>query len=262
MNRLLSVIVPAYKQESTIAQDLLNIQSVLGQIRYDHEIICVIDGKVDQTFEEAQKVANERIKVVGYEKNRGKGYAIRFGMARARGDLIGFIDAGMDINPNSISMLLEHLEWYQADAIVGSKTHPASKVKYSLSRKILSKGYRYLVRFFTGLNVADTQTGLKVFKRQVLEDVLPRLVVKRFAFDFEMLAVAAYLGYRRIYEAPIELDYTLPTLSSAKTWQAIWNMLWDTAAVMYRMHILRYYDDKNSRRWVYDEDLQMRVNLP
>ncbi len=259
MVKLLSVIVPAYQQEKTIGKDLKRIQNVLNKLRYDYEIICVVDGEVDKTRETAENVANEKIKVVGYKQNNGKGYAVRYGMARSRGDYVLFIDAGMEIDPNGISMLMEHLEWYNADIIVGSKLHPASKVKYSYSRRILSFGYRLLVRFFTGLRVSDTQAGIKIFRRQVLTDVLPRLMVKRFAFDLEMLSVAHRLGYKRIYEAPIELDYTFSPLSNAASWQSIKNMLIDTLAIFYRLHILRYYDDKNHHRWKNEQGLEVKL---
>ena len=259
MAKLLSVIVPAYQQEKTITKDLRRIQAVLSKLRYDYEIICVVDGEIDKTREQAEEAISEKIKVVGYKQNNGKGYAVRYGMTRSRGDYVLFIDAGMEIDPNGISMLLEHLEWYNADIIVGSKLHPASKVKYSLSRRILSFGYRLLVRFFTGLRVSDTQAGIKIFRREVLGDVLPRLMVKRFAFDLEMLSVARRLGYKRIYEAPIELDYTFSPLSQAATLSEIKNMLVDTLAIFYRLHILRYYDNENHHRWKNEQSLEVKL---
>ena len=206
--KLISVIIPAYKAEKFIAKDLLVIKKVLDQIRYSYEIICVVDGQsADKSFENASKVANKypQMKVVGYLTNLGKGHAVRFGMAQAKGDIIGFIDAGFDIDPNGISMLLEHFEWYDADIIIGSKRHPASKVEYSWQRKVVSIGYQLIVRFLFGVKVRDTQVGLKFFRREVLEAVLPRVLVKEFAFDIELLSVAYYLGFRRIFEAPVEL---------------------------------------------------------
>lgn len=256
---LLSVIVPAYKQEKTIAKDLKRIENILKQIRYDYEIICVVDGKVDKTFENAKKTKSTKIKVIGYKKNKGKGHAVRYGMARAKGDLIAFIDAGMDLDPNGLSMLLEHFEWYDADIIVGSKRHPVSKINYPWQRRILSIGYQLLVRFLFGLNVRDTQTGMKFFRREVLEDVLPRLLVKEYAFDVEMLAVANRLGYKRIFEAPIEMKWTdKRSVISESLRKTLFRMLWDTAAVFYRLKILRYYDDHNRRKWKHDADLNFK----
>lgn len=258
---LLSVIVPAYKQEKTIYKDIVNIQKTLEQIRYDYEIIVAIDGKVDKTYQNAKKIKSPKVKVVGYQQNKGKGYAVRYGMAKASGDPIAFIDAGMEIDPNGLGMILEHMEWYDADIIVGSKRHPASQVNYPWERKIISFLYQLFVRVFTGLNIRDTQAGLKIFRRQVLEKVLPRLLVKRYAFDLEMLAVAHHLGFKRIFEAPIKLTYNFADLTHAATLKEMKRALIDTLAIVYRMRILRYYDDSNKRKWRYDKDLDFKVNV-
>jgi len=260
---LISVIIPAYKQEKTIKNDLIRIKHVLDQLRYDYEIILVVDGNADKTLQNAQKMKFNKIIVTGYNTNKGKGHAVRFGMAKAKGDIIAFIDAGMDINPNGLSMLMEHFEWYNADIIVGSKLHPVSKVNYPVTRKILSWGYRTLVRLLFGLSVRDTQVGMKFFRKKVLEDVLPRLLVKTYAFDIEIIAVAHYLGYKRIFEAPIELDFTgVSSITSKNFWNTIFLMLRDTVAVFYRLKILHYYDRGNKRKWKFDPELNFRVNLP
>lgn len=258
---LLSIIIPAYKQERTIENDIRRVESVMKQLRHDYEIIVVVDGFVDDTFKNAKKIKSPKIIVTGYQHNHGKGYAVRFGMARAKGSTVAFIDAGMDVNPNGISILLEYLEWHNADIIVGSKLHSASKVNYPTQRKILSFGYRLLVKLLFGLSIRDTQVGMKFFRRKVLEDVLPRLLVKNYAFDIEILAVAYRLGYRRIYEAPVELEFNNSSaITSANFWKIILHMLNDTFAVFYRLKILRYYDDKNKRKWKFDPELNFRVN--
>ena len=262
----ITVIVPCYKQEQTIIRDLTRIKEVLDKLRYPTELICVVDGKIDKTFERASKFAKkyENVKVIGYETNRGKGYAVRFGMAESHGDIIAFIDAGMDLNPNGLSMLLEHFEWYDADIIVGSKRHPASKVRYPWQRRLLSIGYQFLVWLLFGLKIRDTQVGMKFFKRQVLERVLPRLLVKRFAFDVEMLAVANYLGFTRIFEAPIDVTLGFggtSTITSHKFIRTVLAMLLDTVAVYYRLKILNYYSDENKRKWRFDPELNFRINV-
>lgn len=260
-SNLISVIIPAYKQEKTIRKDLENVTQVLsvGLKNYDYEIICVVDGKLDKTWREAKKIKSPKISVVGYDHNRGKGYAVRYGMARSRGNLISFLDAGMEISPASIMMLMAHMEWYKADVIVGSKRHPVSRVNYPILRHIFSIGYHIAVKVLFGLPLKDTQSGIKVFKRSVLEKVLPRLLVKKYAMDIEMLSVANYLGFKRIYEAPIEVTFDQKT--SRISWTTIYRMLWDSLAVFYRLRIMRYYDDTNSRKWVFDPELQLRVNV-
>lgn len=264
--KLISIIVPAYKQENTIVKDLLRIKEVLDKLRYPTELICVVDGKIDDTFERASKFAKNyhHLKVIGYDTNKGKGYAVRFGMAASRGQIVGFIDSGMDLNPNGLSMLLEHFEWYNADIIVGSKRHPVSKVDYPWQRRILSIGYQIIVWSLFGLRVRDTQVGMKFFRREVLEKVLPRLLIKRFAFDVEMLAVANYLGFKRIYEAPIDINLRFrgsSTITSQNFFRIVLATLKDTLAIFYRLKILHYYSDHNKRKWVFDPELNFRINV-
>lgn len=259
--RLLSVIVPAYRQEKTIARDLKRIEEALRQTRYDYEIICVVDGRVDKTFEEAKRIKSRKIKVVDYKENKGKGHAVRYGMVRAQGDPIAFIDAGMDLNPNGLSLLLEHMKWYESDVIVGSIRHSASRVRgYPFVRRAYSWGYHFLTKLLFGLRITDSQRGLKIFNREVLEKVLPRLLVKQYAFDIEMLAVARRLGFRKIHDGPVEMDATRFKYSSV-TSGTVWNMFVETLAVFYRLRILRYYDDHNKRKWQYDPDLDFKVNI-
>ena len=253
---LISVIIPAYKAEKFIEKNLSSVKEVLDQVRYDYEIICVVDGRIDRTFERAKKIAKkfpQKIKVTGYLTNLGKGHAVRFGMAKARGKIIAFIDAGIELNPNGLSMLLEHFEWYGADIIIGSKRHPASKVVYPWQRKILSFGYQIFVRVLFGLKVKDTQVGMKFFRREVLEKTLPRLLVKAFAFDVEILSIANYLGFKRIYEAPVEMNMRFTgasTIASRGFVKTAFNVFWDTLAVFYRLRILRFYDYKNRKNWI------------
>lgn len=248
---LLSVIVPAYRQERTIFKDLNTLEVSLKEglsSNYDFEIICVVDGEVDNTYKNASKANSLNIKVLSYKDNHGKGYAVRHGMKYAKGDLISFIDAGMEISPKSLMMLLAHMEWYEADVVVGSKRHPVSKVNYPLLRHVLSLGYHWGVKILFGLRLTDTQSGIKIFKRKVIEKILPRLLVKRYAMDIEMLAVAKHLGFERIYEAPIEVKFDQRT-SSVK-WSSSFKVAWDTMAVFYRLWILHYYDDSNKGNWI------------
>lgn len=235
--------MPAYKQESKIAENIKSLDKVLSSLPYKYELIIVVDGFLDKTYEKAKILANQNIKILGYKKNRGKGYAVRYGMLAAKGDVVGFIDAGMDIDPNSISLLLDLMEFHNADIVIGSKLHPESKVKYPFNRRILSWGYRNLIHYLFGLDVRDTQVGLKFFRKKVVRQVFPRVLVKRFAFDIEVLAVAKARGFGRIYEGPIKLDFTgASSITSTSFWRIVLHMLWDTLAVFYRLRVLHYYD--------------------
>ena len=259
---LLSVIVPAYNCK-TIKKDLLTIDSYIkAKVKHPHEILCVVDGQKsrrDKTLKLAKSAVrrNNSIKILSYKHNKGKGYAIRLGMAHARGGIIAFIDSGGDLNVSGLNMALEHMKWYKADIIIGSKRHHASKVSYPWQRKILSFFVQRATRFFFGLNVSDTQTGLKVFKRKVLVKILPRLLVKRWAFDLEMLAVANRLGFKRIYESPVEIKHNFDSNIGLSSVQ---NFIIDYLAIIYRIYILRYYDDRYEDRWQGDKRLKLRYS--
>lgn len=238
--RLLSIVVPSYKQERTIQKNLTTIITTLSKIGISYEIIVVVDGRVDKTFKNAMKVKNKNLHIYQYEVNQGKGHAVKYGMLKAKGDIVGFLDAGNEIDPISISMLLNHMDWYDADIIVGSKLHPVSQVEYPFARVILSWGYRTFTRILFGFAIRDTQVGLKLFKKKVIHDVFPRLQVKKFAFDIEILAVSYALGYKRIYEAPVRLNFKESSISSKNFWKIIAYMLWDTSGVYYRLKKNQY----------------------
>lgn len=243
--KTISLIVPAYKQEKTIVADIKNLDKALSTLPLKHELIVVVDGFLDNTMEKLSKVKNIEVKALGYETNAGKGFAIKYGVEKAKGDIIGFIDAGMDIDPTEISIMLDIMDWNKADIVLGSKLHPESKVKYPAIRKILSWGYRTLTHILFGFNVKDTQVGFKIFKKNVAKEVFKRIVVKKFAFDIEVLAVAQKLGFTRIFEAPVKINFNnASSVTSKNFWNVIFWMLWDTAAVFYRLKILHHYDKK------------------
>ena len=128
------------------------------------------------------------------------------------------------------------------DFAIGSKRHPDSVVHYPRSRRIASWCYQQLNRLLFRLDVRDTQVGLKVFNRRVVDEVVPLLLVKQFAFDLELLAVAAALGFDRVREMPVRLEYRFTGSALGST--AVLRALWDTAAVFYRLRILRTYQRK------------------
>lgn len=247
--KLISLVVPAYNQEKRIKKNIRNLLRVLETIGIPYELIVVVDGKTDKTFERARQVKSPNLKVLVYKENRGKGFAVKYGMLKGKGDIIGFIDAGMDIDAAGIAILLDSMLWRKAEIMVGSKLHPDSKVKYPKSRKILSWGFRALCRILFGFKVRDTQVGLKLFRKNVVKRVFPKLLVKTFAFDVEVLAIANALGYDKIYEGPIKLRFNKSSsITSTSFWNIISLMLWDTIAIFYRLRILNYYRKKQSRR--------------
>ncbi len=247
----ISLVIPAYKQEKTIQKDLTNIENVLDTLKIQYEIIVIIDGKFDKTFQKIKSLSRDKLSVVQLDKNYGKGYAVRKGVEKASGDIIGFLDAGMDIDPNGIQMLLNHMVWYDADIIVGSKLHPVSQVEYPFFRKVLSWGYRTFTHILFGFKIRDTQVGMKLFKKKTAKDVFSRSLVKDFAFDVEVLALAYTLGYKKIYEAPIKLELNKKSsISTLNFWKIVLKMFWDTLAIYYRLKIRQYYKNSNKKNWI------------
>lgn len=239
-NPKLSIIIPAYKEEKSIYRTIDNILKAHDILDYNYEVIVVVDGSPDDTAKEARKHKSKKVHVYEYEQNHGKGYALKFGTKKAKGDIITFTDAGGDFNPEQFDKCVRLMEIFDADFVIGSKRHPASKVDYPLARRMYSWIYHRMIRVLFGLNVTDTQTGLKFLKRKVAKDIMPRVLVKRYAFDLEMLVIAWQLGYRRIFEAPVELKFN-DLGSGAANFKAIKKMITDTMAVFYRARILNFY---------------------
>lgn len=237
----LSVVVPVFNQAASIVANLEVIRDrVHADIGDDFEIVVVSDGSIDETEEELLGRAPEgSIRVFHYDRNLGKGFAVKLGALEARGRWIGFVDADLDLDPGSLAAYVRRAEASNLDFAIGSKRHPDSKVSYPQSRVIASWLFQQLVRVLFRLNVRDTQAGLKVFRRDIAEQVLPLLLVKRYAFDIELLAVAHAFGFTRIEEMPIHLDYRF-TGSGVRS-RAVMRALIDTAAIFYRLRILRYY---------------------
>lgn len=240
---IISIIIPAYKQEKKIVQSVRNVEKILKTLPFKYELIIVVDGIVDKTFQKASKIKSEKIKIFAYQKNLGKGYAVKYGVERARGDVIGFMDAGMDIDPEGVINLINEMRKKNADIAIGSKVHKESKVNYPPLRKVLSWGYRNIARFLFGFDVSDTQVGLKIFKRRVAKDIFRKIMTKGFAFDIEVLVLAQILGYKKIVEAPVKVRFKKAgSITSANFWLVVVRMLWDTGLVFYRLKISKYYD--------------------
>ncbi len=242
---MLSVIIPAYNEGRNIQRTIKNLERALEAVGREHEVVVVSDGCTDDTAAQAKALKLKHVRVLTYDTNRGKGYALTYGTNHSRGDVVTFLDAGGDFDASAIDKFMKLMEVFDADVVIGSKRHPASRVNYPVGRRIGSYLYQLLIRVLFNLNLRDTQTGLKVFRREVLMQCLPRALVKRYAFDLELLVIAKHLGYRRFFEAPVEMDFN--AVSSSLTKGAIFKALQDTAAIWYRLRILRWYDQPHVR---------------
>jgi len=242
VNGKISVIMPAYNEANRICSSIEETIRTFNDFGCQWELLVIDDGSSDQTFEKASALCAKYPKNLIVKKNAfnmGKGRALKRALHYITGEYIVFIDADMDLHPAQVQTLFDILRLDNADIVIGSKMHPNSKVDYPLERRIISFGYYLLTKILFRLPCHDTQTGLKLFKTKVLRDVFPKILVKQFAFDLEVLVNAHHLGYK-IAEAPIAI-VAQRQYGRIGPW-AIFVTLWDTLAVFYRMHILKYYD--------------------
>jgi glycosyltransferase involved in cell wall biosynthesis len=188
----LSLVIPTYKKEEVISQQLTRLSAFLDEKDLKYELIVVIDGILDNTIQRIKTSLDtdqlKNIKILSYLRNRGKGYAIRHGMKRATGDIVGFIDADLDIDLKTLEIALEAIKKSDSQVIVPSKYVEGANIKSSLKRKIFSAGLRFLNRLLVGQppTVKEVSCGLKLFTKTAMQAILPNLTIDRFAIDSEL----------------------------------------------------------------------------
>jgi len=236
----LSVIIPAYNEETRLPKTLEEIDKYLKKQNYDYEIMVVNDGSKDKTVEVAKSLIPKikNLKVTGYEKNRGKGYAVRFGMIEAKGDFRLFTDADNSTSIDHLEkiwpefaevspQLPERSEGREMNEVQRTSPRPASrdsvfKKGYDIvigsrdikgavldppqpwiRKLILGEGFRLYRKIILGLwGIKDTQCGFKCFTKKATEKIFPKCRIDRFAFDPEILVIAKKLG-SEIKEIPV-----------------------------------------------------------
>ena len=239
----ISILIPAFNEEDKIILTIKETLNVFEKIGYDYEIVIIDDGSVDNTYNIVQEnlnIFNGRVKIERYKSNTGKGFAIKYGFNFVSGDYVLFLDADLDLHPSQITNFLKLMEEHKADVVMGSKRHKDSIVDYPKSRKFLSTGYYFLIKILFGLPVKDTQTGFKLFRYEALKNGISRIIVKRYAFDLELLVVLHKLGYK-IIECPIYLKPSRRYYNRIGL-KDIYHTLIDTAAIFYRLKVKRFYD--------------------
>lgn len=232
----LSLVLPAYNEGDKIQKVIETVDKIVRKIGLRYELIVIDDGSSDDTRKNLMNYARNNsghIKIICYNRNMGKGYAVKTGFAHAKGEMVIILDADLDINPGQINHYIKALKF--GDIVVASKRHPRSKVDAAVIRRLLSYGFNILVKILTGLQISDTQTGLKAIRRSAFIGVFPRLTVKRYAFDVELLLLAKLLGLR-VIELPVNVR-----LRSHFSFRDIWKMLLDLIGIMYRLRVLRWY---------------------
>lgn len=237
----ISLVLPVHNEERHIAEMIEESVKALEDIGRDFEIIIVDDGSTDGTPVQIERAASHlpHTSVLTLRENLGKGNALMRGFRASTMELVCFMDADLDLHPWHLGVLLDEMERSGADIVIGSKRHPDSKLEYPWYRKLYSTAYYLLILLLFRLPVRDTQTGVKLFHRQVLQATMPHLLGKKYTLDLEILVVAHHHGYE-VAEAPIKL--TFQGKYGRIKWKDIMNIIIDTMAIFYRLYVKRYYD--------------------
>ncbi len=218
--------MPLYNEGAHIYENLRRVREVLTPLE-TYEIIAANDGSLDNSRAELDRAAMDFPEVHPLHLPRGgKGEALRKGTEAAQGEWVIFIDSDLDLPPEQILFFLAEQKAHKADAVIGSKMHPDSTVDYPLRRRIYSTGYYWLVKFLFGLPVRDTQTGLKLVRRDLLLRALERTKLKGFAFDLELLVHLVELK-AKVVEAPVVVDFKMKF--GGIGWTAVLQIARDTA---------------------------------
>ncbi len=240
----LSVIIPAYKEEKRLPKTLREIDSYLRKQSYHYEILVVNDGSPDKTVDVAQSLvpAVKNLRVTGYQKNQGKGYAVRFGMMEARGKYRLFTDAD---NSTSIDQVEKTFPQFESgfDVVIGSRDIKGAILDPPqpwIRNAITGESFKLLRKIIVGLwEVEDTQCGFKCFKAEVVEKIFPKCRINRFAFDPEMLVLSQRAGFK-IKEIPV---YWKNDLESKVKFKSMVKMGLDLLAI--RLNLIKgVYDQK------------------
>ena len=239
----LSVVMPVYNLASEIAANIARTAELFDSHALRAELVPVDDGSTDGTAAELARAAQAKyehvvVRPVFCEKNGGKGAALRAGFEASTGEFVMLLDGDLDINPKQTPWFFEAMAAKGADIVIGSKRHPRSVVQYPWHRRLVSWVYFTIVRIFIGLPITDTQTGMKLFKRDVLGEALGRMLVKTYAFDLELLSIAHQRG-AKIAEAPVVIRFG--NKFGALKAHTVKTMALDSLAVFYRLRVLKYY---------------------
>ena len=222
----MSIVLPVYRLESVIVENVDLVFDALGDL--EPEVILVDDGSNDGTADAIARAAlRHPIKSVTLPVNRGKGRALLEGWKIATGDYIVFLDADLDLPPHQIPELIDQLISSDVDVLVGTKK-TTMRGSYPGVRRILSRVFALLTEGIFRLPVSETQTGLKVFRRKVLETVAGNVRVDRYAFDLELLARAHAAGFE-LSETPVTLSPGAATASLRPS--MMWSLARDTLRI-------------------------------
>ena len=228
-NTKISVVTPCFNEGKSIRKNIKRIDDYLKQ-RFDrYEIIVVNDGSRDNTKEELARLQQEiGLKVVDNADNQGKGGAVKDGILAisAENEIVMFLDSDLGIPIEELEKFIVEIK-NSHDIVIASRFVPGLKIvrPVQVHRRVMEKSFRLIRMMITNnWNVKDTQCGFKVFRREAAMKIFPKITVKRFAFDAEVIFVANKHRYK-IKELPIHLQN--PPSRSLRIFRDPVNMIWD-----------------------------------
>ena len=204
----ISFVVPAYNEEQRLAEPLRRMGEYLSKLALPCELIVVDDGSSDDTFGLVRRIApglGLPVRVIRYERNRGKGYAIKVGVASATGDRIIFSDADLSTPLEETSKLLASLD-RGFDIAIGSRKIEGAQIDIHQSwyRERLGKVFTFIVRKLIA-DVSDVTCGFKAYRGDVARDLFSRVRIEDWSFDAEILLIAVQRGYS-LEEIPVRWE--------------------------------------------------------
>ncbi len=201
-----SLCVPMYNESSIIADTAKTLYKYMSEhYGEDFEIIFADDGSRDGSADIVNSLALPCVKVVGYEKNQGKGCAVRHAVLASNGDTVIFTDADLAYGIDVIDEALEVLEGGSCDAVVASRAkHKEGYEGYTFIRKLASRTYLKVLGIFGGIKISDAQCGFKAFVGEKGRRIFSLCQTNNFAFDLEVILLAQRMKLR-IYEMPAKI---------------------------------------------------------
>jgi dolichyl-phosphate beta-glucosyltransferase len=240
----LSVVVPAYNEAQRIGRSLSAIRWYLASRTYSSEVIVVDDGSSDDTSEVISAAIESwpSFRLLRNERNRGKGYSVRRGVMEARGEFVLFTDADLSAPIDQTGMLIAALESTGAEAAIGSRAlqRELIGIHQPLFRELGGICFNLAVRLFTGLQLRDTQCGLKLFRRDATRRAFEHMKAERFGFDPELLFLVERFG-GRILEIPVRWDNDPATKfnvlrDTVRSFREVAEVRWRTMTGQYPRH--------------------------
>jgi len=203
----ISLVIPMYNESSIVKDALETYSTYMEKTFEDWELIFVDDGSKDGCGDVIREASEKdpRIRLEGYEVNRGKGFAVRTGVLASKGDLVIFTDCDNAYGEETIGRAVEQLKSSGADMLIGSRNLTKDGYKqYTFMRRVASKTYIKIICLVAGFKLSDSQCGFKGFKGEVGRKLFSYSEVERFAFDLEIILLAQKAGYT-ITEMPVKI---------------------------------------------------------